>query len=234
MCDLNFHPEERLLLEFAQGNLDTALAVMVSAHLELCSICQTRLAQIEDELAELAFCQPQPCSIAAPMEEDASLNGLFSQLLTQVDSVIEHEEPSSPPAKGLLKLGQQQFKLPRALARHQQEIGPWSRLPGRVQIAHVDISGPFKMNFVYMDDDSALPQHTHQGQEITLVLSGEFYDEQACYRSGDFVLQNTQHQHIPRTKPGQQCLCLTLLDAPLRFTSGLATLLNPFSQLFFR
>jgi len=224
MTNIHFHPSDDTLARYAAGDLDPASSIMMSAHLEYCSNCRLRI----DEL-EASYTQVLESTPAEPLT--CELTDMLSQILSQPAEPLESEPI---PSSGVLKLDNKEFHLPEALQRHTDKIGAWSRLPGKIQRAHVSTGGKSKMNFIYMEPDSALPEHTHQGQEITLVLSGRFCDEHASYGPGDFIVQTADHQHSPRTQPGQDCLCLTLLDAPLHFTSGLATLLNPFSQLFFR
>ncbi len=228
MSKIHFHPTEENLALFAAGELTPDMSIMVSAHLEHCIRCRQRVAELEANYAEA-------------LTEDKGelttevLSGELTAMLNQVLSVsLEPEVETQKLTSATLKIEGKEFTLPRALQHHQDKIGPWSRLPGKLKRAHVATGSQSKMNFIYMDADSALPQHTHGGQEITLVLAGEFVDEHGTYGPGDFIVQTSADQHSPRTLPGQDCLCLALLDAPLRFTSGLATLLNPFSQLFFK
>ena len=224
MTNIHYHPTDDTLARYVAGELDPASSIMMSAHLEFCSRCRQQVAHLEDSQAAALALSP-----AEPLSE--ALNDMLSQILSHSD--MPPEEPAEP-REAYLDINNKSFRLPRALQRHEDQIGPWSRLPGNIKRARVSTGGQSKMNFIYMDRNSALPQHTHQGQEITLVLAGEFNDEQATYRPGDFIIQTSKHTHSPRTGADQDCLCLTLLDAPLHFTSGLATLLNPFSQLFFR
>jgi putative transcriptional regulator len=226
MSNIHFHPSDDTLTRYADGDLDPAFSIMMSAHLEYCSGCRQRINEIETSNTQILESIP-----AEPLTSD--LTAMLSQILTQpVEPLKLEAEPDI--SSSMLKLDNKEFHLPRALRRHNDEIGTWSRLPGKIQRAPVSTGGKSKMNFIYMEPDSTLPKHTHQGQEITLVLSGKFIDENATYGPGDFIVQTNEHQHSPRTQAGQDCLCLTLLDAPLHFTSGMATLLNPFSQLFFR
>jgi putative transcriptional regulator len=228
MTNIRFHPSDDTLARYADGDLDPACSIMMSAHLEYCSGCRQRIDELETSYAQVLESIP-----AEPLTSE--LTGMLSQILSQPAVSLELEpELEIVPSNEVLTLDNKEFNLPRVLQRHKNEIGPWSRLPGKIQRAPVSTGGKSKMNFIYMEPDSALPEHTHQGQEITLVLSGKFVDENASYEPGDFIVQTAEHQHSPRTQAGQDCLCLTLLDAPLHFTSGLATLLNPFSQLFFR
>lgn len=224
MANIRFHPNHDLLNRYACGELESASSIMLSAHLELCPHCRQKLEFIEAEQAsELEKSEPAALS--------PSLNAMMLDIMAQesVDIPVLDEVADSQ-----LAMEDKSYPLPSVLQRHNDKIGPWSRLPGNIKRAQVDVCGESKMNFIYMDSDSALPEHTHQGQEITLVLAGEFYDENGTYLPGDFIVQTQDDKHLPRTREGQDCLCLTLLNAPLHFTSGLATLLNPFSQLFFR
>ncbi|GHA45638.1 ChrR family anti-sigma-E factor [Photobacterium aphoticum] len=243
MTKVRLHPNDEALTLFASGDLDPASSIMISTHLEFCPHCRERVAKLETLQADIAlqdtdvevdmraaaFVHP-PASDTLPAELQAMMANIMTQDIADEamnDSALDEETRT-------LTLGDQAYTLPRALQRHHEHIGPWSKLPGNIKRAHVAVGGNSKMNFIYMDSNSALPEHTHQGQEITLVLAGEFHDENGTYRAGDFVVQTATDKHVPRTHEGQDCLCLTLLDAPLHFTSGLATLLNPFSQLFFR
>ncbi|MEJ2027621.1 MAG: ChrR family anti-sigma-E factor, partial [Limibacillus sp.] len=75
---------------------------------------------------------------------------------------------------------------------------------------------------------SAIPQHTHEGAEITMVLSGGFTDEHGHYLRGDVSVADNQIEHRPVADPGEDCLCITVTDAPLRFTGPVGRWLNMF------
>ncbi|MGF1688468.1 ChrR family anti-sigma-E factor [Photobacterium japonica] len=239
MTNVRLHPNEDALLLFASGDLDPASSIMISTHLEFCPHCRQRVAKLEATQADAAWqANATPTPAATTEALPADLHAMMAQIMTQTEAQAsdceQAEAENTSASSATLTLGSHHYPLPRALQRHHDQIGPWSKLPGNIKRAHVAVGGSSKMNFIYMDSDSALPEHTHQGQEITLVLAGEFHDENGTYHAGDFVVQTAADKHVPRTHEGQDCLCLTLLDAPLHFTSGLATLLNPFSQLFFR
>lgn len=226
MCNVKFHPLDSELQAFVAAELSPSLSMMISAHLELCSHCRERTEAIEQANA-MALANEQALDLTDDLA--AMMNNIMEQKAEPAPKATELLVPAEP-----IRVNQRAFKLPRILRGHRQQIGPWSKLPGNVQRAPIHTASESKMNLIYMDGDSALPEHTHTGREITLVLAGEFVDENGTYGPGDFIVQTEAHKHLPRTMPGNDCLCLTLLDAPLKFTSGVATLLNPFSQLFFR
>lgn len=74
----------------------------------------------------------------------------------------------------------------------------------------------------------AAPRHTHTGTELTVVLAGGFHDEFGRYRRGDVLYHDATVDHQPVADPGEDCLCLSVLDAPLRLTGPLGRMLNPF------
>ena len=74
---VNHHPDTNTLLEFAASSLPAAQSVVVSTHLQFCSECRSRLAQLE--------------SLGATMFEDAEpvdINpSLFDSVLARLDEV---------------------------------------------------------------------------------------------------------------------------------------------------
>ena len=70
----------------------------------------------------------------------------------------------------------------------------------------------------------AVPQHTHEGNELTLVLEGSFHDELGRYARGDLAITDPTVEHRPVADEGQDCLCLAVTDARLRLTGPLGRL----------
>jgi putative transcriptional regulator len=63
--------------------------------------------------------------------------------------------------------------------------------------------------------------------ELTLVLSGAFSDATGEYRRGDLQEADEDLQHRPHAAPGEDCICLAVTDAPLRFRSLAARMVQP-------
>ena len=72
-----------------------------------------------------------------------------------------------------------------------------------------------------------VPEHTHRGDELTLVLAGSFSDQFATFRRGDVEMADSDVLHTPRAGHEQDCICLAVTDAPLKFSSRLLRLLQP-------
>ncbi|MGX5836815.1 ChrR family anti-sigma-E factor [Aeromonas piscicola] len=214
------HPTHAMLRAFAADELPLPLAVGVSAHCELCLECAVRLQTCEEELAHQYLepaDQPAAMSESMPVELDAMLADILQQ---PVASPAELGQPMRPVPE--LHVAGQSYRLPRVLARHHapkwRHIGtirqhslPLDEMGARASLLHIEAGG-------------RIPEHTHQGYELTLLLAGNMQDGDTCYQAGDFIWRDASHAHSPHTPDG--CLCYTVQDAPVQFTKGLSRLLN--------
>ena len=220
---IKFHPTEELLVKYAQGELDTSLSLVIGTHIDMCPVCANTVKDIEEQVAKRLL---GSCSAGL---SDAQMH----MMLDQITSSSAPRPIVREPAVDKVVLEGMQFKLPPTLARLGSRMGPWSKVPGSVWRAPLEIAGEDSINLIYMAAGAAVPEHTHRGSEATLVLNGSFADEYDCYEDGDFIFLDQQHKHSPQTAQ-EDCFTLAWLNEPLQFTSGVARLLNPFSNLFFR
>ena len=66
---------------------------------------------------------------------------------------------------------------------------------------------------------------------MTLVLEGGFSDADGNYHEGDFLLRTPGEVHAPTALQSEDCICLAVLDAPLKFTDWKFRWMNPFLKL---
>ena len=66
---------------------------------------------------------------------------------------------------------------------------------------------------------------------MTLILEGGFSDGDGVYHKGDFLFRDADHSHAPTALQSEDCICLAVLDAPLKFTGWKHRWMNPFVQL---
>ena len=218
---INLHPTDEQLLQFAQGLASPGLSLIIAAHMDMCGKCAARVAQFEGRLAEQALSHPQ----AAEPELQKMLDSIMA---------LPAQTGVKPDCAAFLELDGRKFALPRSLQRYAGKISGWSHMVGKLWQARVDLGIEGRADFIYMEKGGSVPEHTHKGNELTLVLDGEFSDGLNHYDTGDFIRCDGQHTHMPHTEADEGCLVFSLLDQPLHFTSGLARLLNPFSHLFFK
>jgi putative transcriptional regulator len=218
---ISFHPTQQQLIEFVEGNSAPAMALVVSAHTDMCPVCQQHIAVIESRLSEVALAASTGSVDFGSMVADIT----SLPAAEQITAVINQPQT--------LELDGRQFKLPRALRKYVNRTGNFSHLLGNLWQAPVDLGPIGKANFIYMQKGGRVPEHTHKGTELTLVIDGEFSDGISDYDTGDFILMNQSNTHAPHSEASEGCLVFAIVDAPLHFTSGIARLLNPFSQLFY-
>jgi putative transcriptional regulator len=84
---------------------------------------------------------------------------------------------------------------------------------------------------LYIPAGAAMPNHSHNGMELTLVLQGAFSDEIDHFARGDVELGDEDLHHTPVADPGVDCICLAATDAPLKFNSLIPRLLQPFFRI---
>ncbi len=72
-----------------------------------------------------------------------------------------------------------------------------------------------------------VPEHSHGGQELTLILKGAYKDRFGVFARGDIADHDEDVEHQPIAEPGDDCICLVAVDAKLSFRGKLMRTLQP-------
>ncbi|RUO43443.1 ChrR family anti-sigma-E factor [Idiomarina aquatica] len=224
------HPSEAILYQYAAGDLSASMTLVVGTHIDMCPVCQQTVCDIESDL-----CQKHLDTVVETLTTPtAAFSGMSKATCDKMlEEIFSSEAKPSIQPEELICLEGRRFVLPRTLACNHSRIGEWTNLVGKLWRAPVNVGERGHTNLIYMEPGTQVPEHTHKGQEATLVIDGVFNDENDVYYDGDFILLDADRTHTPQTSEND-CLTLATLDAPLYFTSGISRLLNPFSSLFFR
>jgi putative transcriptional regulator len=220
------HPSTQLIEKFYRGELAPGISVAISAHLELCACCTAKSESIINQAAAewSDAAEGIDCKDVEPPEADEILNAILSQpqqVIKPVEKVISQK----------IHLLQHSVKVPDILAKVAGEELCWKKLPGGINHAPIALDLNAQCEFLYMKPGSQIPQHKHQGMEITLVLDGSFNDDGGDYYPGDFIVRTGEDSHAATSDDG--CLCFTVLDSPVIFTSGFARFFNPLNRYLF-
>ncbi|MCY4266064.1 MAG: ChrR family anti-sigma-E factor [Gammaproteobacteria bacterium] len=241
-ANINFHPSEALLRGYADGTLSAGLNVVISAHLEQCKDCRDRVAELENiaacewvESSKEMLCSSDYDGSSELGETDIireNPTAKLSHLVTDITSHPQHRE-MNPADESVTEIHMldHSVRLPKVLARAASDGLVWKKMTSGINQASVMLDDQTQCEFLYIKPGAKVPVHKHQGTEVTLVLDGSFTDEMGKYQKSDFVMRNKTHTHHPASEEG--CLCFSVLDSPLTFTSGLARLLNPFLRYRF-
>jgi predicted ChrR family anti-sigma factor len=79
-------------------------------------------------------------------------------------------------------------------------------------------------SFLRCRPGKAIPIHTHEGLEATLVLQGGFRDQNGHYAPGDIAVADGTTEHRPVADQAGECIIFLALEAPVRLT-------GPFGRL---
>ncbi len=72
-----------------------------------------------------------------------------------------------------------------------------------------------------------MPEHSHGGQELTLILKGAYTDRFGRFGYGDVADHDEDVDHQPIAEKGEECICLVALDAKLNFRGRIVRALQP-------
>lgn len=207
------HPSEAMVLDFAAGSLSPAPALAVSAHLTFCPRCRRDHRRLEAVGGKLLA-----ESDAASLPPSADFDALLAR--------IEREPPATPSVRAA-----GDFALPypvRSALGCDLDAVPWKRL-GRGAFHYVipanDPSATVRL--LRIPAGRPVPVHTHRGYELTLTLCGAYSDATGHFGPGDLQEADDSLVHQPHAAPGEDCICLAVTEAPLRFKSWGARLVQP-------
>ncbi|UTF59380.1 ChrR family anti-sigma-E factor [Gilvimarinus sp. DA14] len=207
-----YHPDEITLMDYSAGTLAMPQALAVSVHLFMCTHCRNQVKQFNNLGGELL-------TLSEPRELE--VQG-FDDFMQAMD-----DEPVKPEPEI-----HSRYENPLAALLPQ----PLDRITWRKQtrdIAEYDLTDKlqvqgFRIALQKIRAGARVPQHSHKGQEFTVILQGGFSDELGVYHEGDFISRDPSHRHTPTALQNEDCICLTVLDAPIYFVGRFYRLLNPF------
>ncbi|ARO14670.1 transcriptional activator [Ketogulonicigenium robustum] len=211
MTEINHHITDDLLRQYADGRLAHPFAVVVAAHISICDECRTRL-EVSDTVGGI---------VLEALDTVALHSDARARMLAALDAPVA--QPPAVRASGI-------FPAPVMQALNGQPPR-WRMLGGgiRQQILSADDTGSLRL--LYIPQGCAVPEHTHGGLELTLVLQGSFSDVQGRFGRGDLETAHDDVEHQPIADAGQACICLAATDAPLKFFSFIPRLLQPLFRI---
>jgi putative transcriptional regulator len=209
---LNGRPLDMLLAGYAAGSLNAPLHALVGSHLALSPQNRAFVSALEGAAATAALqATEQPLSA-----RDAMLAAILS----------EDESPMKPPVLHPDPV----FPAPLARLVGPSDALRWRfKLPGVKEYRVAETDGGEAVLY-WVKAGRALPQHTHEGDEVTLLLKGGFTDPLGHYRRGDIAIGDDELDHTPVADRDEDCICFAVTDAPLRLTGPVMRLLRKVFQ----
>jgi putative transcriptional regulator len=216
---IKYHVGDDLLLGYAAGTLDEASSLLVATHLALCPHCRARNASADAVGGYMLETLPE-----APVS-----SGMLDSVLSRVRN--EGVTPAPPRSPRI----DSDIVIPEPLRSYLGGDLPaltWQRMAPRVhQIQITTRDSRAQARLLRFQSGVTVPTHSHGGRELTLVLGGRLCDRDAVFQRGDIAETDEQTEHQPHAGPEQDCICLAVTDAPLRFKGVFARLLQPLFRI---
>ena len=212
---IHHHPDDATILAYAAGTLNEGFSLVLAAHMEYCQRCRNHLTEAEAIGGEMLTALP-PVAMSTTS---------FSELWKQVRTMAPEEPPK--PYKQQKNKGLPTVLLP--FINTELDSIRWRTLvPGIRQFPLQDIdSGRGSVRLLSIDPGFTIPQHTHRGSEMSLVLKGAYTDEIGHFRCGDVADLDEMTYHQPVVDEEQPCICLMATDEKIYFTGFLNRMLQP-------
>ncbi|WP_448555331.1 ChrR family anti-sigma-E factor [Thalassotalea montiporae] len=239
---IKHHPDDIMLGKFVEGDLPASIAAAVAVHVDMCPKCKTKCEALTEQQAEHVFSsnghvsstQPEEGSQPHTSEHNAFETAEFGSSLSiaqMISEITENDEIdlAVESREETISVQGTQYKLPRALTN--LAMGKWTSIGNLARARLALDEEPIRASLLQIQPGGSVPEHTHKGFELTLLLEGHFKDDMGEYGPGDFIMLDGSKTHSPITDDG--CLCYTVANDAQHFTQGLNKLLNPIGSLIY-
>jgi putative transcriptional regulator len=206
------HPDYDLLVAHASGASDEATSLIVATHLALCPECRRRVASVE--------------KTGGALLADVAPAAMSRNALASVMARLGTATPEQPKARV-----SGNFVAPEPLRSYlggDLDVVKWTAIVPGISYKPLFRRGRMDARLIRSRAGHGVGVHTHQGEELTLCLTGGYTDVTGAYARGDLQIADPTLEHRPTADAGEDCVVLAVAGAPLRFRSTAIGLLAKF------
>jgi putative transcriptional regulator len=211
MPAITHHIPDAMLAAYAAGTLPHAFSVVIASHVSLCDQCRSALGAHQ--------------AVGGLVLEGADTVGVSGNLKTGILAQLDDRYTPEPAYD---RFGIYPGPVVKAMKGKEPS---WKTLGMGVRQDILSASREGSVRLLYIPPGQAVPDHSHNGLELTLVLQGSFSDETGRFGVGDLEIGDESLHHTPTADPGDPCICLAATDAPLRFNALIPRLLQPLFRI---
>lgn len=224
---IHFHPDENILAEYASGSLDWGLAISVKAHLSMCPECQNKVSALSALGADFMHAASDH-ETNDEVDEKKSFKALMQKIRERENADTSVEDIQTVAAQKTQRARNDLPPIVQRLIENEDRLN-WSFLsPSLKQARLTSGQDKFEVCLHRIRKGGKVAEHDHRGREVTVILEGAFSDEDGTYRKGDFLLKEPGDKHRPTATQDQDCLCLSIVEAPVKLTGVMGKVINPF------
>lgn len=226
------YENEELLFEYAAGVLDDARRFMIDAHTRM-SEQSRRSVALGEELG--GYLLTKDCA-------DAQMSPAARQNI--LDKIAQSEQNTAAFMEQKASHCTETIEILKSLGLHGKlldEIEGSCRaacsspkksvVKNRVQFVKLDKGcNKSTIRLMRIAAGTEIPTHSHNGEEMTLILLGHMQDEYGDYYPGDLIVRHDGDVHTPRVLGDDDCVCLALTYSPLK----MKCVFKRFFNIFYR
>ena len=212
--EIKHHLTDDLLMAYSAGTLPEAYSLAVAAHISMCDESRARMHAYD--------------AVGGTLVDNADVAEMSADSLAATFDMIDTMAPEThAPARkpGILPAPVQDY------VGGDLDAVKWRPVGMGVKQAILPVKGGANARLLYIPAGGAMPDHGHRGMEMTVVFQGAYSDGHDRFGPGDIEVAGEDDDHTPVADIGEDCICLTVTDAPLKFNSWLPRILQPFFRI---
>ena len=215
---IKHHLFSEILLSYAAGNTSASESLIIASHLTFCHKCRKEL-ELYEKLGGNFLKEVKSVEFSS-----SSLDNVLSKI--DIDDNLQ-EEVNPRVVNNIFK------NIPSVLSKYLPEgrelTDKWNKSIVGIKYFDIDLGDPkqnTRARMLAIPPGKKLPHHGHEGQELTLVIKGGFFDEHGSYDSGDIAIEDENNIHAPISDPKEGCVCLVVYEGKLKFRGFFGPILN--------
>lgn len=211
---IRHHLSEPLLMAYAAGDLPEAFNLVIATHLSMCDECRARAGAFD----ALGGAVVEACEAVEVGDE------MMEAALARISGLPQLTE-RAPVRRAALPVPLCDYVGDDLSAVKWRSVGMGARQ------AILKTGREATARLLQIPAGQAMPDHGHNGLELTLVLQGAFFDGDGRFGPGDVEIADASLKHTPVAEAWGDCICLTASDARLKFTGLLPRLAAPLFRI---
>jgi len=207
-------------MAYSAGNLPEAFSLAVATHISMCDQCRAALESFD--------------AVGGALLEDSSQVSVDTDALARTLSMIRSGPQDIDLSQAVESPASTTREIPAPLADYigdRFEDITWKPIGMGVKQSILETSDDATARLLYIPPGTAVPDHSHSGTELTLVLQGAFADEDDYFAAGDIEVADGDVKHAPVAAEGEACICLAVTEAPLKFSKLFHKAVQPFLNI---
>lgn len=221
---IQHHLTDDILLGYSAGTLPEAFNILVAAHVSMCDSCRAKLESF-DAIGGALLDSPEVEGVTMSVE---GLEATLEKIASGVRAEKSKSQPQANPAFGASRT------IPAPVMDYigtDLSAVKWKPVGMGVKQAILSTSREATARLLYIPAGVAMPDHGHNGTELTMVLQGAFQDQDEYFGRGDVETADAHVSHTPVADIHEDCVCLAVTDAPLVFSGLIPRIMQRFVRI---